>query len=110
MTEDVSKICAILKVLVNKHHHGGSPLPKDAVVNFAAVPSDELGAAKETLDELKTSHEYPFVKNMGKRGVLLENSEFPALADYLYDTCDWPQFRIDTNLRHFETDKHDFGE
>lgn len=110
MEPERTHVCAILKVLVNKHCHGGAPLPKDAVVSFAAVPSHALAEAKQTFDILRTSPEYPFVSNEGADHILLDNGAFPELVDFLYHECGWSAFKIDNSLRHYDvTDHHDFG-
>ncbi|MFB6175872.1 MAG: hypothetical protein ABEI99_01770 [Halobaculum sp.] len=95
-------VCEILKLLLSRHSHGGSPLPREVVVNLAAVPSHDLDDAKETFETRRTSPEYPFVSNEGPKHVLIDNGEFPALVDFLYYECGWSAFKIDNSVRHYD--------
>lgn len=109
MPKDLPYAYEIIKVLLARHRHGGSPLPKDAVISMAAVPSHGLGDAKDTFEELRTSEEYPFVENHGRSFVRLNNSEFFGLVEFLYHECDVPPEDIQDNLRHYEGwDQHAF--
>ena len=69
---------------------------------MAAVPSDGIGEAKDTFDEIRTSVEFPFVINYGNDSVLLNNSHFSELVDYLHDVCGWSKMKIDNMLRHYD--------
>lgn len=91
------------------HHCWGRPVSQSAVVRFAAVASDEEGAAKDDFETLRTSATYSFVGNRGDGRAVLETAEFDRLADYLYDVCDWPAYKVDRRLKHFETDHYEFG-
>ncbi len=98
--------CAILKLLLARHSHGGSPRSKELVVNLAAVPSHDLDEAKQTFERLRTDPEFPFVTNEGPAHVLLDNGEFPALVEFLYHKCDWSVFKIDNSVRHYDVRAH----
>lgn len=89
-----------------KHRHGGSPLPKDAVVSMAAVPSHGLGDAKETFETIRKSDEFPFVQNKGPELAILDNSNLPQLVDYMHDVCGWSELKIDQTLRHYDVSTH----
>lgn len=94
---------------MNKHRHGGSPLPKVAVISCAAVPSHVLDEAKDTFDILRKSRDYPFVINKGKDAVLLDNSRFPELVDFVHRNCGWSAMKINNMLRHYDVfEHHDF--
>lgn len=101
--------CEILRVLINRHDWGGSPASKEVVITCAAVPSDGIGEAKETFEQLRTSDAYPFVENHGPGRVLLDNSEFGSLAEFLFHCCEWEKWKIDQKLKHYEgLSDHDF--
>lgn len=101
-------VCALLSTLVSRHAYG-SPLPKEVVINFAAVPSSELADAKETFDTIRKSPHFPFVNNHGGDFVSLNNSEFGELIEYLYHECGWSEFELRTRFKHYEGwDRHDF--
>lgn len=91
---------------MNKHRHGGSPLPKEAVISFAAVASHDLDDAKNTFDILRKSRDYPFVMNQGKDAVLLDNSYFPELVDFVRRECGWSPMKINNMLRHYDVFEH----
>lgn len=102
-------VCEILKVLVTRHGYG-SRFSKDVVVNLAAVPSSDLGDAKDTFEELRTSPEFPFVTNHGPNVISINNSEFGELIDYLHYECDrWDEFELRMYFDHYEGwGEHDF--
>lgn len=97
MTE-ADHLCALLRPLVSKHRYG-APLDKDEIVRQAAFESHEEGAVRDAFERLR---ELSFVVYHGDRGVILDSSEFGTLADYLYETCDWPVWEIETKLKHYE--------
>lgn len=99
--------CQLISVLVSRHCWG-SPISRDAAVNFAAVPSHDLDRAKDDFETLRTSEAYPFVGNRGPEQADLKTDEFGALAQFLYDTCDWERWKIESKLEHFETDEFAF--
>ncbi len=105
--DDPVHACALFSVMIS-HHCWGSPISQGAAVNFAAVTTDELGQAKADFETLRTSSEYPFVGNRGPKQAVLETDEFGALARFLHETCDWPRWKIDSKLKHFETDEFEF--
>lgn len=72
-------------------------MPKDEVVRRAGVQDD--GDAKTAFEELK--HQ-PFILHNRQRGMMLNNSRFGDLADYLYHQCGWEPFTIDCRLKHYE--------
>lgn len=90
--------CGLLSYLIANHGYGG-PKGKDEVVNNSGLRSDQLGDAKTAFEELR---DYRFIVNGGKRGIMLNNSEFKALADYLYDSCGWAADDIILRLKHYE--------
>jgi hypothetical protein len=102
--DDPVHACVLLSVMVSRHCWG-SPISRDAAVNFAAVASHELGQARDDFETLRTAQEYPFVGNRGPEQAVLETDEFGALARFLHETCDWPRWRVEQRLKHFETDE-----
>lgn len=105
MTE-TEHLCALLRPLVSKHRYG-APMVKDELVRQAAFERHEEGAVRDAYETLR---EMPFIIDYRQRGVLLDNSMFGALADYLYDNCEWPAWEITTKLKHYEGwDTHDWA-
>lgn len=92
-------LCAVLSYLISKHRYG-SPVVRVKVVNCCGVRSDQQGEAKKAFEELRS--DAPFVKDCGKRGIELDNSEFGLLADYLYARCEWDEEKIHGRLKHYE--------
>lgn len=108
--EDPELICPILQVLVNKHGHGGASFPRDTVLTMAPIPKHDMGTAKDTFKFIRTSEEFLFVQNEGPERIILNNSYFPELADYLYCECDWSRFKIKNSLRHYDfIEGHEFN-
>lgn len=105
MPDHLPYSCKILKVLLSKHGYG-SPIQIEAIVNLAAVPVDDLDVAAETADEMRTSREFSFVENHGREHIQLNNSEFPAMVDYLLDGCGWSKTKVDGFTRHYDVSKH----
>lgn len=75
-------------------------MEKDEIVSRAAVEDDQ--DAKEAYQELASSGAHPFVYEDGTRGLVLNNSRFGDLADYLYYQCGWPAYAIKSRLKHYE--------
>lgn len=90
--------CKVVRVLVTSHAYG-SPLSEDIVLKRAGIPSDELGDAKDAVEAVRSR---PFIESHGNRGLKLDNAEFGALAQWLYDTCDWEPYELKLRLKHFE--------
>lgn len=90
--------CKVVRVLVTAHAYG-SPLPADLSLRRAAIPSDELGAAKAAMESVRS---YSFIEDHGSRGLMLDNGEFDSLAQWLYRRCDWKRFELELRLKHFE--------
>lgn len=60
-------------------------------------------------DAYEDLRELPFILYYGTRGVMLDNSEFGSLAEYLHTECNWPSWEITTKLKHYEGwDDHDW--
>ncbi|WP_254543651.1 hypothetical protein [Halomarina pelagica] len=91
-------VCAVLRVLVTNHAYG-RPLPRDVVLNKTAYPAHKGDAAKEAFETVRRQE---FVIDYGDRGIMLDNSEFGALVQYLYGDCDWERFELELRIKHFE--------
>ena len=91
-------VCAILRVLVSDHAYG-KPRPRDVVLSKASYPPHKGGEAKRAYE---TVRQQPFVLNYGDRGIKLDNSQFGALVQYLYDECNWERFELELRIKHFE--------
>lgn len=89
-------MCAVIAVLISEHKYG-TPLPEDDIVSKAAVEHD--GDAKTAFDDLQQK---PFVRYNPARGMILDNSYFGQLADFLYYRCDWSKIQIESRLKHYE--------
>lgn len=98
--------CALLAALLSKHGWG-NPITKDRLLSFAAIGTDEYPAAREAFDTLRTA---PYIRNRGKRGIELDTGAFGALADVLYEDCEWEPFQIRSRLKHYEGwERHDWA-
>lgn len=95
---DTELVCSIIRVLVSDHAYG-KPRPRDVVLNKAAYPPHKGGAAKEAYE---TVRQRAFVIDYGDRGIMLDNSEFGALVQFLYDECGWKKFELELRIKHFE--------
>jgi hypothetical protein len=95
---ETSLVCAILRVLVTNHAYG-RPLPEDVVLSRASYPPHEGGAAKEAYERVQS---LSFVLDHGDRGIMLDNSAFSALVQFLSDTCNWERFELELRVKHFE--------
>jgi hypothetical protein len=91
-------VCSICRVLVTSHAYG-KPLPQDVVLGKASFPAHNGATAKAAFDALRRK---PFVVDHGKRGVQLDNSQFGALIQFLYDECGWDRFELELRIKHFE--------
>lgn len=91
-------LCAVISHLISKHGYG-SPVTKDNAVNRAGLRKDQLGEAKNGFEELRS---YQFIANYGNRGIALDNTEFGALADFLFKSCNWSEDDIKLRLKHYE--------
>lgn len=94
--------CALLAALVSQHRYG-QPITRDELLRIAAFESHRGGEAKQAFDELRDA---PFIIDHGGRGIMLDNSEFGQLAQFLYDQCGWSEFKLRLRLKHFEGWKH----
>lgn len=98
--------CALLAAMVAKHRWG-SPIDEDALLAIAAIRTEDHPAASEVFAELRQE---PYVTNRGKRGIELDNGAFGALADVLYNECEWEPFEIKSRLKHYEGwDRHEWA-
>lgn len=95
--------CEIIQVLLSHHKHGGPPIPKDAVMSFAAVPTDGIGDAKDTFDHMRKSPDFPFIESHGPEHVKINNSHFFELVEFLYHECeDFDEDDIRFRVDHYE--------
>ena len=110
MTTKTGLYCALLRPLVSDHRYG-APLPKDEVIRRTPLNSNDIGPAKRAFDDLR---KFAFIIDYGNRGVMLDSSNFDALADFLHDRCSrdsWPIWEIKTKLKHYEGwDDHDWAD
>lgn len=98
-------LCALLRPLVSKHRYG-APIVEDELVSQAAFEKHEEGEVRAAYDALT---ELSFILDYGNRGVMLDNSRFGDLADYLHYRCEWPNWELKTKLKHYEGgDDHDW--
>lgn len=95
---DIELVCAVRRVLVSDHAYG-RPRPRDVVINKAAYQKHRGGAAKTAFDAVR---ELAFVVDHGRRGVVLDNSRFDALVQFLHDECGWDRFELELRIKHFE--------
>jgi len=91
-------LCALLSALV-AHHRYGQPIVQDELLRIASYESHRGGEAKRAFDALRGK---PFIVDQGSWGIMLDNSAFGSLAQYLYDTCGWEEFELRVRLEHFE--------
>ncbi len=97
--------CALLAAMIAKHRWG-TPIDQHHLLAIAAVEKNEYHTAREVFHELRGES---YITNRGKRGIQLDNSEFGALADVLYDECGWEPFHIRSRLKHYEGwDQHEW--
>jgi hypothetical protein len=98
--------CALLAAMVAKHRWG-SPIVEEALLSIAAIETSDYPTASDVFDELRST---PYVTNRGKRGIELDNSEFGALAEFLYHECEWEPIEIKSRLKHYEGwDNHEWA-
>lgn len=90
-------ICEVLGYLTA--HKWGTPRSKDEIVNRAGLRKDQLGEAKEAVDELRQSA--PFIED-DEHGICIDTSAYPELAEYLYHQCGWDPDKIDDRIKHYE--------
>jgi len=91
-------LCALLSALVAQHRYG-QPIVQDELLRIASYESHRGGEAKRAFDALRGK---PFIVDQGSRGIMLNNSAFGSLAQYLHDTCGWEEFELRVRLKHFE--------
>lgn len=91
-------VCALLAALVSQHRYG-QPIGRDELLRLSAFESHRGGEAKQAFEALR---EMPFIVDRGGRGVMLNNSAFGKLAQFLYDQCGWSEFKLRLRLKHFE--------
>lgn len=97
-TNETVLVCAILRILVSNCAYG-RPLPRGVVSNKASYPPHEGGAAKAAFATVRGQE---FVIDRGTRGIMLDNSEFDGLVQFLYDNCGWERFELELRIKHFE--------
>lgn len=98
--------CALLAATVAKHRWG-SPMDEETLLALSAIEKNEYPTARTIFDELRAER---YVKNVGKRGVELDNSAFGTLADVLYHECGWEPFQIRSRSKHYEGwERHDWA-
>lgn len=90
--------CALLAAMIAKHRWG-SPIVEENLLSISAIETSDYDTASEVFDELRSA---PYITSRGKRGIELNSSEFGALADVLYDECEWDPFEIESRLKHYE--------
>lgn len=95
---DTQHECKVIRTLVTSHAYG-SPLSVEEILRRAAIPSHEMGAAKEAVDAVRSR---PFIRDCGSRGLMLATGEFGNLVQFLYDECGWERFELELRLKHFE--------
>lgn len=98
--------CALLAAMIAKHTWG-SPVDEERLLSIAAIDVSDYPTAKTVFEELRDE---VYVTNRGNRGIELNNSEFGALADVLYEECGWEPFQIKSRLKHYEGwDRHEWA-
>lgn len=99
-------VCALLGALVAQHRYG-QPIGRDELLRTASYESHRGGEAKRAFDTLRDA---PFILDRGSRGIMLDNSAFGPLAQFLHDECGWSEFELRVRLKHFEGwDDLEFG-
>lgn len=91
-------VCALLAALVSQHRYG-QPIGRDELLRISAFESHRGGEAKQAFEDLRN---LPYIVGRGSRGIMLDNSEFSQLAQFLYDQCGWSEFKLRLRLKHFE--------
>jgi len=91
-------VCALLSALVAQHRYG-QPIGRDELLRTASYESHRGGEAKQAFEALR---EVPFIVDCGDRGIMLDNSAFGQLAQFLHDECGWSAFKLQVRLKHFE--------
>ncbi|MEZ3117281.1 hypothetical protein RYH80_15300 [Halobaculum sp. MBLA0147] len=90
--------CSILNYLIAKHDYG-SPVSKETVANQCGVRSDQVGAAKEALDDLAETEPYVIESD---DHVKLDNSHFGRMIEYMYQQCEYEEFYLRSRFKHYE--------
>jgi len=80
-------------------HRWGSPIAEENLLSISAIEPSDYPTASELFDELRNEE---YITSTGSRGIMLNNGEFGALADVLYDECEWEPFEIWSRLKHYE--------
>jgi hypothetical protein len=97
--------CALLAAMIAEHRWG-SPIAEANLLSISAIEANDYPTASEVFNELRSA---PYITNRGKQGIELDNSQFGALADVLFDECEWEPFEIKSRLKHYEGwDEHDW--
>lgn len=91
-------VCALLAALVSQHRYG-QPISRADLLRISAFESHRGGEAKQAFEDLR---DMPFIVDHGGRGIMLNNSAFGKLAQFLYDQCGWSEFKLRLRLKHFE--------
>jgi hypothetical protein len=103
--EKPSVKCALLATMIAKHKWG-TPITEEALLNLSAIDGD-YPTARDVYADLRSE---PYITYRGNRGIELDKSNFDALADVLYDDCEWEAREIDSRLKHYEgVDDHEWG-
>jgi len=98
--------CALLAAMIAEHRWG-SPVGEENLLSISAIETSDYPTASEVFDELRGED---YITSKGTRGIELNNSECGALADVLYDECEWDPFEIRSRLKHYEGwDDHDWA-
>lgn len=98
--------CALLAAMIAKHRWG-TPIDRENLLAIAAIDPNEYPKARKVYEDLREAR---YVTNRGDRGIELDNGEFGALADVLYQDCEWEAFEIRTRLKHYEGwDRHEWA-
>ena len=90
--------CALLAAMIAEHRWGSHIVEED-LLSISAIESGDYPTASELFDELRSED---YITSEGNRGIVLNNSEFGALADVLYHECEWKPFEIRSRLKHYE--------
>jgi len=97
--------CALLAAMIAEHRWG-SPIVEENLLSISAIETGDYPTASAVFDELRSED---YISSRGNRGIELNHSEFGALADVLYDECEWEPFEIRSRLKHYEGwDEHDW--
>jgi len=90
--------CALLAAMIAEHRWG-SPIVEANLLSISAIESGDYPIASELFDELRSED---YITSKRDRGIMLNNSEFGALADVLYHECKWEPFEIRSRLKQYE--------